>query len=234
MVDSVALFRYTLELFTEILGRAWIDRELDAYYIFRQTWSPRSRWYHRRPTTSPIVPLIYWSTRESISSLQGPFGFWGGYPEEILNRLAEEILYFREYWASLPKKRGIDNLRWALSSAKRFFSLSHELSTGFWFAKREGVLVEPLFLDAQSSPGKPDLVVKTPQHSFGVQCKSEDPSAAKQMPYDVFQYFAGSYQCAVEDSGRSYHLSLHLTGRIDKEFANRIAGAIRRTLGSDE
>jgi hypothetical protein len=88
------------------------------------------------------------------------------------------------------------------------------------------VQVEPLFLDPQSSPGKPDLIIKTPQWTFAVQCKSEDPSRSMQLPYDLFQYFAGLYQRAVEDSGKSYHLNLQLKNNIDLDTINLVFNRI--------
>jgi hypothetical protein len=85
----------TINIFKQILGSDWIESQLDAYSSFRKTWSPKYRWYHRKPDISPLVPLVYWSTREEVTELQEPFGFWGGNPEEILNRLAEEIIISR-------------------------------------------------------------------------------------------------------------------------------------------
>lgn len=206
----------SMEILTQILGDSWIEKELDTYQSFRKDWSPKGRWYHRRPTVSPIIPIIYWNTRESIEGIQKPFGSWGGVPIEVLNRLAEEIEKFREYWESLPKKRGVDNLKWALSNPQRFFSLVHELSIAFQFAAKPGVQqVAPLFHDPQATPGKPDIIVRTPKKEFAVQCKSEDPSQAMQLPYDIFQYFAGMYQRLVEDSNNSYNLTLRLKKKID-------------------
>lgn len=224
------MFEDSVNVLVKILGNEWVEKELDTYNSFRYTWSPKTRWYHRRPTVSPIVPLIYWNTRESVAEIKGPFGYWGGHPKEILERLVEELKQFREYWELLPKNRGIDNLKWALSNPRRFFSLSHELSVGYQFAARKGVQVEPLFLDSQSMRGKPDLIVKTSKREFAVQCKSEDPSKAGQMPYDLFQYFAGIFQRLVEDSGRSYHLSIHLKKNIDIEHVNRIRNRAERLL----
>lgn len=224
------MFEDSVNVLTRILGSKWVDKELDAYGSFRHMWSPKTRWYHRRPTISPIVPLIYWNTRESVAEIGDPFGYWGGHPKDILQRLVEEMEQFREYWELLPKNRGIENLRWALSSPQRFFSLSHELSVGFQFAVKRGVQVEPLFLDSQSIRGKPDLLVKTSRREFAVQCKSEDPSKASQLPYDLFQYLAGIFQRLVEDSGRSYHLSLHLKKNINIEHVNRIRNRAERLI----
>jgi len=205
----------SVEFLTQVLGDTWIEKELDNYQSFRKDWSPKGRWYHRRPTVSPIIPIIYWNTRESFEEIQKPFGSWGGVPSEVLNRLIEEIEKFKEYWEKLPRKRGTDNLKWALSNPQRFFSLVHELAIAFQFASKPGLQVVPLFHDPQSTPGKPDIIVQTPKMEFAVQCKSEDPSQAMQLPYDIFQYFAGMYQRLVEDSNNSYNLTLCLKKKID-------------------
>ena len=217
-------------LIIQILGSDWVERELDTYRSFRNMWSPKIRWYHRRPTVSPIIPLIYWNTREAIAEIEEPFGYWGGHPKEILGRLVEQLEQFREYWGLLPKNRGIENLKWALSSPQRFFSLSHELTVAFNFAVLSGMQVEPFFLDPRSIRGKPDLVVKTSRHAFSVQCKSEDPSKAGQMPYDLFQYFAGIYQRLVEDSRKSYHLSLYLKKDINIKHVTSIRNRVDKMI----
>lgn len=164
------------EVILQILSNEWVERELDAYQRFRDEWSPTARWYHRRPTVSPIVPVLFWNVRKSPEDVQGPFGSWRGVPTEVLNRLTEELEMFRGYWEPLPKKRGTDNLRWALSSPQRYFSLLHELATAFQLASKPNVQVEPLFLDSQAVRGKPDIIVRTSRKEFAIQCKSEDPA----------------------------------------------------------
>ncbi len=214
-----------------ILDNKWIEKQLDDYGSFRTSWSPRTRWHHRRPTVSPIVPILYWNLREMFQGFQEPFGFWGGHPEEILSRIGEEIDGFRDFWEALPDSRGTDNLKWALTNPQRFFSISHELTTSHFMASRPEVQVEPLFLDPKSNPGKPDFIVRTPHKEFAVQCKSEDPSAASQLPYDIFQYFAGTYQRLVEDSGKSYHLTLVLKKNLDLGHMNKIRNRLATIIG---
>jgi len=218
----------------DILDKKWLEKQLDDYDSFRRSWSPSIRWYHRRPTISPIVPILYWNLRDTFHGFQEPFGFWGGRPEEVLNRLGEEVDFFRTFWESLPNNRGPENLKWALTSPQRFFSISHELTTSHFMASRPEVQVEPLFLDPKSSRGKPDFIVKTPHKEFAVQCKSEDPSAASQLPYDMFQYFAGIYQRLVEDSGKSYHLTLVLKKNLELghvyKIRNKLATLISKGL----
>lgn len=141
---------------------------------------------------------------------------------EILERLVEEIQFFENDWAAIPDQRGVTQLRWALTDPQRFFSISHELATAFFMAKRPGVTVEPWFLDPQSSRGAPDFIARTATGDFAVQCKSEDPTRRGQLSYDAFQYFAGAFQRMVEDSGKSYHLSIQLKKRLDQRRLDRI------------
>ena len=99
-----------------LLGEAWVEKALDSYHLFRQSWSPESRWHHRLPHVSPVVPLMYWNSRANLDEADElhhfyePMGFWAGHPREILNRLTEEIRYFEDYWRDLPNSRGTRNL----------------------------------------------------------------------------------------------------------------------------
>ena len=212
-----------------LLGEAWVEKALDDHHLFRQFWSPESRWYHRLPHVSPVVPLLYWNSRASLDEfdephqLQEPMGFWAGHPREVLNRLTEQIRYFEDYWRGLPNGRGTRNLAWALRSPQRLFSLAHELATAFFFATRDGVWVEPLFLDPQSSAGKPDFLAHTAEQRFAVQCKSHDPTAARQFPYDLWQYLAGVVHRVILDSGRSIHFNVNLSGKMDRERVQEVA-----------
>lgn len=219
-----------VHIIPNILNNTWIEKELDEYSSFRYSWSPKTRWYHRRPTISPLVPILYWNLRDIFQGFQEPFGFWGGRPEEILNRIGEEIDSFRDFWETLPDNRGTENLKWALTSPQRFFSLCHELTTSHFLASRPDVHVEPLYFDPKSTRGKPDFIVKTLQREFAVQCKSEDPSAATQMSYDLFQYFAGIFQRLVEDSRKSYHLTLILKKNLDIIYVNRIRNRVEKLI----
>ncbi len=223
-----------------LLGDEWVESALDEYDVFRQSWSPEGRWHHRPPRISPVVPLLYWNSRASIDDVNEPhgtyepMGFWAGHPREVLDRLTEEIRYFEGYWRDLPNDRGTKNLVWALTSSQRFFSLAHELSTAFFFAHRGDVRVDPLFLDPASSAGKPDFLANTPERSFAVQCKSHDPTAARQFPYDLWQYLAGVFHRVVQDSGRSVHFGVHLKGKMDekqvRKIAKRVSTLVRKGL----
>ena len=226
-----------------LLGEEWwVDESLDDYYLFREIWSPANRWHHRLPQVSPVVPLLYWNSRADFEDVEDPYrpytpmGFWAGHPKEILNRLTEEIRYFEEYWRDLPGDRGTKNLVWALTRPQRFFSLAHELYTAFFFEARDRVSVEPFFLDPQSSAGKPDILAHTPDRSFAIQCKSQDPTSARSFPYDLWQYFAGVFHRVVQDSGRSIHFNVNLDGRMDekqvRKVAKRVSGLVRKGLST--
>lgn len=159
------------EYICDLLGQGWVENSLDEYQQFRETWSPESRWHHRLPQVSPIVPMLYWNSRANFDEVDEPdrpvpMGFWGGHPGEVLDRLTEEIQYFESFWRNLPDGRGPRNLVWALTWPQRFFSLAHELATAFSFGSRDGVRVEPLFLDPQASPGKPDFLAHTADRSL--------------------------------------------------------------------
>jgi hypothetical protein len=219
-----------LQVLLHILGNVWIEKELEEYRAFRQRWSPKARWYHRRPTVSPIVPVLYWNMRETYKGDLDPFGFWGGRPEEVLDRIGEEINHFQNFWESLPDNRGIEHLQWALTKPQRFFSFCHELTTSYFLASKPDVYVEPLFFNPVSAKGTPDFIVKIPHREFAVQCKSEDPSAATQMPYELFQYFAGIFHRLVEDSGRSFHLSLILKKKMDLDQINIIRNRVDKLI----
>ena len=215
----------------DILGQDWVTSSLDGYSQFREQWSPSGRWHHRRPRTSPIVPLLYWNSRERFDSLDRPMGFWSGHPTEVLERLSRHIRRFEYFWRDLPNDRGTNNLVWALKSPQRAFSLAHELSTATYFGDRSNGEVEPLFLDPSASKGEPDFLVHTTNGRFAVQCKSQDPTKARQLPYDLWQYLAGVFHRLAEDSGRSLHLAMVLKERLSEQHVRQIAARVSRIVG---
>ncbi|MCK4266824.1 MAG: hypothetical protein KAX31_06050 [Thermoplasmata archaeon] len=70
-------------------------------------------------------------------------------------------------------------------------------------------------------------MVKDSGRTYDVQCKARNPSVAIRMPYEVFQFFAGSWTRLVVDSGRSYFLFLHVKQKIDIVGARRLLDTIR-------
>ena len=96
--------------------------------------------------------------------------------------------------------------------------------------------VEPLFLDPQSSTGQPDFLAHTAEQRFAVQCKSHDPTAARQFPYDLWQYLAGVFHRVVQDSGRSIHFSVNINGRMGgsevQKIAERVSALARAGLST--
>ena len=215
-----------------ILGPGWVENAMDRYATFRERWSPDGRWYHRNTRTSPIVPLLFWNSRQRFELLESPMGYWTGHPTEILDRLTRHIRRFEAFWRNLPPDRGIKNLAWALKSRRRFFSLSHELAVAAFIEDYADGKTEPLFLDSRSSAGEPDIVVATSDRTFAIQCKSQDPTKARQLPFDLWQFLAGVVHRMVQDSGRSLHLEMTLKGRLSesevREIAGSIAGLIRK------
>ena len=173
---------------TDLLEEAWVEETLNEYHQFRMAWSPSGRWFHRPPQVSPIVPLLYWNSRADFDDVvkpvrpYEPMRFWVGHPREVFERLTEEIQHFEGYWRGIPDGRGKSNLAWALKKPLRFFSLGHELATGFFLDVRPGVWVEPHFLDSRSSSGKPDILAHTADRDFAIQCKSHDPTSAGPFP----------------------------------------------------
>ena len=230
------------EYMAEILDKEWVERSLDEYNEFRVAWSPEGRWSHRPPQVSPIVPLLYWNSMADFDEVVGPvrpyepMGFWAGHPKEILDRMTEELQHFEAYWREIPGDRGKANLAWALKKPQRFFSLAHELATAFFLDARPGVSVQPHFLDPKSSSGKPDILVHTTDRDFAVQCKSQDPTSARSFPFDLWQYFAGVFHRAVQDSGRSTHLNVVLDRKVEQKqmtkVAKRISNLVRRGVST--
>jgi len=104
----------------------------------------------------------------------------------------------------------------------------------FFFDAREGVWVEPLFFDPKATSGKPDILAHTPERDFAIQCKSQDPTSARNFPYDHWQYFAGVFHRVVQDSGRSIHFSAVLKSRLEdkqiRKLARRVSSLVRKGL----
>lgn len=178
---------------------------------------------------SPIVPLVFCARLGPRIGLDAPFGVWRGDPAGILFRLLAAIDEFRDYWDHLPEGRGRGRLRDTLRHPWSFFGIRHEIRLATHI-KGSGYHVEPLFFDPTAEKGGADIVVKDGGRTYDVQCKARNPSVATTMPYEVFQFFAGSWARLVVDSGRSYFLFLHLKQKLDVVGARRLLDKIRMLI----
>lgn len=221
-----------LELLAEIVGRSWLDNQLRRYQAFRECHSPSSRWWHRLPNVSPIVPLVFWAKPGPTTTLENPFGVWRGDPTGILARFLASFVEFKNYWEQLPKEVLQRHLRYAFRHPWRFFGIRHELRLSTHM-KGSGYYIEPLFLNPISEKGGADILVKDGKTIYDVQCKARNPSVATSLPYDVFQYIAGSWVRLVEESRRSYFLYIIVKQKIDLDGANRLLDKVRSLLRTD-
>ena len=215
-----------LELLTEIVGQTWLENQLRRYKAFRDRYSPPSRWWHRSPDVSPIIPLVFWARPGPRIGLDAPFGVWRGDPTGILARFLASIVEFKSYWDQLPKELVQSHLRDALRHSGRFFGLRHELRLATHI-KGSGYYTEPLFFNPVSEKGGADIAIRDGNRIYDVQCKARNPSIATCLPYDVFQFLGGSWVRLVKDSGRSYFLFLNVKQKIDKTGANRLLDRVR-------
>ena len=102
-----------LELLASIIGRDWLEDHLREYQSFRERYSVPSRWWHRSPELSAIIPLAYSAKPGPRVFLDDPYGVWRGDPTGILARLLASVVEFKGYWGRLPEGRGLNNLRYA-------------------------------------------------------------------------------------------------------------------------
>lgn len=218
-----------LRLLAELIGHTWLDNQLKRYQQFHEHHSLPSRWWHRPPDMSPIVPLVFWARPSPRITLDAPFGVWRGDPTGILFRLLAAIDEFRDYWDHLPEGRGRGRLRYTLRHPWSFFGIRHEMRLATHI-KGSGYHVEPLFFDPTAEKGGADIMVKDGDRTYDVQCKARNPSVATSMPYEVFQFFAGSWARMVADSGRSYFLFLHVKQKMDLAGARRLLDTIRTLI----
>ena len=111
-----------------MLGDQWCEEQLAAYEQFRKQYRPSDLWPHRRPTVSPIVPLL--SQHEHVNqrrSQPSPLGYWYGDPIHYLKELASSIFMFEEFWSRLPNGNGASNIRYKLTDAGQFNGFVFEL-----------------------------------------------------------------------------------------------------------
>ncbi|MFC2017698.1 hypothetical protein ACFLTQ_00130 [Chloroflexota bacterium] len=221
-----------LNLLEYIVGREWLDRSLTEYSIFRERFSLLSRWWHRFPDVSPIVPLIYWAQPGPRYELDKPFGMWQGDPSGILYRLIAAIVEFQDYWQILPNNIGLKNLQDKLYSSKRFYGFRHEISLATHL-KNWGYNIEPYFFNPSVEKGSADIIVKDGNKTYDVQCKARNPSAAYALPYEAFLYFAGRWARLVSDSGMSYSLILKLRKKVNQSRIDQLLDSLALLLSEN-
>jgi len=167
-----------LELLAELVGRDWLESQLKQYQRFRERYSLPSRWWHRTPDVSPIIPLVFWAKPGPLLPLDSPFGVWRGDPRGILARLIIGIVEFRGYWDQLPGGRGRSRLREVLRHPSTFFGFRHELRLATHLTG-SGYRIVPLFFDPTASKGGADIVVEDGIKTYDIQCKSRNPSTGQ-------------------------------------------------------
>ncbi|MFC1974077.1 hypothetical protein ACFLU2_01835 [Chloroflexota bacterium] len=216
-------------LLNDILGRDWLNHTLAEYSTFRELYSLPSRWWHRSPNVSPIIPLIYWAKPGPRYMLDNPFGIWQGDPSGILYRIMAAIVEFQDYWQNLPNNLGLRSLRDKLYSPKRFYGFRHEITLATHL-KHWGYDIEPCFFNPDVEKGSADIIVKDGNKTYDVQCKARNPSAATALPYEIFLYFAGRWARLVSDSGASYSLILKLKRRVNNSQIDQLLDSLTPLL----
>ena len=224
-----------LAKFIEIADPVWVDAQIKKYEVFRESNAPDGFWSHRPPTMSPVIPLIYWSSREPYEPTNEPYvGYWSGEPKSILGRLVIKILDFQRYWESLPKNRGLDNLRWFLRTPKRFASFEHEISVASLYDLRTPYDVEPCFFDPSGSKGEPDIILRKGDKTFNVQCKSMDPTTSAYLSYELFSYLLGRLGRLSQDYDVHSYLAIYINENVESTASrndiDKIVGYIREKL----
>lgn len=214
-----------LELLAEIVGQEWLITHLGEYKEFRQKYSLESRWWHRSPDLSPLIPLVYFSKPGPRDTIDEPFGVWQGDPSGILARLMAAIVEFRDTWEKIPNKLGWNNIQYFLRAPKRFYGFKHEVSLATHL-KGVGYEVKPFFFNPISSKGMADIVVEGKKEVFDIQCKARNPSNSTDFPYDLYLYFTGRWARLVCDTGTSYFLFLNVKQKIDKLEVDRLLETI--------
>jgi hypothetical protein len=209
-----------LDEFIDVAGSAWMTEQLAKYSAFRQTSSPNGHWSHRPPMMSPVIPLVYWGSRELyLPTNEMPMGYWFGEPKSILGHLATMLIEFSDYWKSLPKNIGLKNIRWFLRTPGRFASFEHEIRTASTYMVQTPYQVEPRFFDPGSGRGEPDIVLTKNGKKFNVQCKAMDPTKSSDVPFDLFEYLVGCIGRLCQDYDCHGYLTMHLQEALNKSLA---------------
>lgn len=217
-----------IERLIDLAGRSWIDSELESFSRFRLENSPKDLWSHRRPKTSPLIPLVYAYRNPSRHYQEFSLGYWFGDPIIQLAQIAEQIFLFEDYWDNLPDGRGKNNIqKLLLRRASRFSGFIHELTVATHFAMQQDVEVEPAFFDPSSNDGEPDIWVSQGKEKIGIQCKSRSPIDAMDLSFDGFQYLAGLFIRLVEDGTRNLRLEFSVNQKLTNEIVNGIGKQIK-------
>jgi hypothetical protein len=211
--QSGDLTKERLDLLAEIVGRDWLNENLIGYKEFRKKNSLESRWWHRPPDLSPVIPLVYFAKPGPRLFLDEPFGVWKGDPSGILARLLAAIAEFKNYWDNIPDKLGWHNLQYFLRSPERFYGFKHEVSLATHL-KRAGYKVEPYFFNPNANKGMADIVVEGGNQIYDIQCKARNPSNSTDLSYDRYLYFIGRWARLVSDSKKSYCLFLNIKQKM--------------------
>ena len=213
-----------IEDLIDLMGRDWVDEQLELYTIFRASSSPKDLWSHREPSTSPVIPAIFaYRSNPGKQYGQSPVGYWYGEPIIFLAELAEQVFLFRPYWESLPNGNGQYQLKkHLLKDPGRFPSFQQELMVATHYDMEQEFEVEPVFLDPASEKGQPDIVLRKEGLEIGIQCKSRSPYDAKEISFDLFQYLAGLLIRLVEDTGRSARFSITVKAKLTKDDIDQI------------
>ena len=217
MLGDADLTPQRLQEFIDIAGSEWITEQLTRYSTFREANSPNGYWSHRLPSMSPVIPLVYWGSRDVyVPTNEMPMGYWFGEPKSILGRLAAQVNDFSDYWKKLPDNVGINNIRMFLRTPGRFASFEHEVRTASTYMARTPYHVEPRFFDPRSGPGEPDVVLIKDGKRFNVQCKAMDPTKSSHVSFDLFQYLVGCVGRICHDHDSHGFLTIHLEESLNK------------------
>jgi hypothetical protein len=222
LLSDADLTPQKLDEFINTAGSAWMTEQLAKYSTFRQAKSPNGHWSHRPPSMSPVVPLVYWGSREPyLPTNEMPMGYWYGEPKSILGHLATMIVEFSDYWKSLPNNLGLNNIRWFLRTPGRFASFEHEIRTASTYRVKTPYRVEPKFFDPSSVRGEPDIVLTKDGNRFNVQCKTMDPTQSSDVPFDLFEYLVGCVGRLCQDYDSHGYLTIYLEESLNKPLIRK-------------
>lgn len=216
-----------LKQFIDIADPTWVKDQLVKYEAFRRSHSPKNNWSHRPPSMSPVIPLIYWSSREPYEPTNEPYmGYWSGEPKSILGRFVTHILVFKDYWGKLPDDIGLKNMRWFIKKPSRFASFEHEIRTADVYKFRTPYEVEPCFLNPRSKKGEPDIILRKGTKIFNVQCKCMDPSTSSSMSYELFRYLLGCLGRISQDCDIHSYLTVNINKDIESSITRKDVDSI--------